>query len=158
MGTRAVEPAGFRASPVARRIAAERGVDLGDGRAAAVRDGSRRRTCSPGSSETAADPVPTPEAPPGGTTASRVGKLNRTQKLIARRMADTKATVPNFQVTMAVDMSAVTDLRRAMRRISSGCGPSFTERFVVKAAALALRAHPRINGSYVDGRFELHER
>lgn len=83
-------------------------------------------------------------------------ELTRVQKLIARRMAETKATVPDFQVQTEV---AVDDLLalRAQLKASVDRPPSVND-FIVKASALALREFPLANGSYKDGAFELHSR
>jgi pyruvate dehydrogenase E2 component (dihydrolipoamide acetyltransferase) len=81
------------------------------------------------------------------------------QATIARRMAESKATAPHFYLRAEIDMSRAVD-GRARLKASAGEGevvPSFND-MVVKACALALREHPRANGSYRDGRFELHSR
>ena len=83
-------------------------------------------------------------------------ELTRTQKLIARRMAESKATVPEFTLRSEVDMEACVTLRTALKALG-GEVPSYND-MVVKACALALREFPRANGSYRDGRFELHSR
>ena len=81
---------------------------------------------------------------------------NRTQQLIARRMASAKATIPEFQVTVDVDAEAAFELREQLRGQAEPL-PSIND-FVIKACALALRAHPRVNAAYVDGHFELYGR
>ncbi len=81
----------------------------------------------------------------------------RTQRLIARRMAEAKATIPEFQVQTDVAMDAALAFRAELKTILEGETPSLND-LIVKASALALRGHPRANGSYADGGFELHER
>jgi pyruvate dehydrogenase E2 component (dihydrolipoamide acetyltransferase) len=83
---------------------------------------------------------------------------SRQQRLIARRMAEAKATIPHFQVQAEVAMDAALTLRSDLKR-SAGerTVPSLND-LIVKACALALREHPRGNGSYTDGGFELHSR
>jgi pyruvate dehydrogenase E2 component (dihydrolipoamide acetyltransferase) len=91
--------------------------------------------------------------------AVEVVELSRLQQVVARRMAESKATAPHFYLTAEVDMSAAVAARARIREIS-GEGeavPSFND-MVVKACAIALRRFPRANGSYKDGRFELHSR
>jgi pyruvate dehydrogenase E2 component (dihydrolipoamide acetyltransferase) len=101
--------------------------------------------------------------------------LSRTQRTIARRMAESKATIPDFTLTADIDMERCVDLRVELKRLaragdgqdkaggSAGNGrdksaaPTYND-MIVKACALALRDHPRANGSYRDGRFELHSR
>ena len=71
-------------------------------------------------------------------------------------MASAKATVPEFQVTVEVDAEAAFELREQLRGQAEPL-PSIND-FVIKACALALRAHPRVNGAYVDGHFEYYGR
>jgi pyruvate dehydrogenase E2 component (dihydrolipoamide acetyltransferase) len=107
-----------------------------------------------------AAPVPAPAAevsPAEGERAagSTTQALTRTQSLIARRMAESRATVPDFTLELDVDMTAAIELRSRLKAIASHA-PSLND-IVVKACAVVLRRHPRANGSYRDGRFELHE-
>jgi pyruvate dehydrogenase E2 component (dihydrolipoamide acetyltransferase) len=81
----------------------------------------------------------------------------RTQQLIARRMAEAKATIPEFQVQTEAQLDAAIAFRVELKGILEGEAPSLND-LIVKACALALRGHPRANGSYLDGGFELHER
>jgi pyruvate dehydrogenase E2 component (dihydrolipoamide acetyltransferase) len=82
----------------------------------------------------------------------------RAERLIARRAAESRATVPDLELTSVVDMSAAVAARRELG-VTAGPGlvPSLTA-VVVRAAAVALREHPRANGAYRDGHFELHGR
>ncbi|UGS37338.1 dihydrolipoamide acetyltransferase family protein [Capillimicrobium parvum] len=88
-----------------------------------------------------------------------VHEPTRVQQLIARRMVESASTVPHFQVQTEVVMDAAVALRAQLKTQAAGDGvvPSLND-FVVKACALALRDHPRANGSYRDGAFELHAR
>jgi pyruvate dehydrogenase E2 component (dihydrolipoamide acetyltransferase) len=207
-----------KASPLARRIARERGIDLralagtGPGGRIVKRDvqsapqgAVAREASAQGTPATAAGPreagappeadarqeagapheagAPPPEAAPGvegvmtakGTTSEV--ELTRTQQTIARRMAESKATIPHFAIEVDVDMEACVALRAQLGRHAGAVTPA-AERdtpagaparppadptptyndMVVKASALALRAHPRANSSYRDGRLQLHER
>jgi pyruvate dehydrogenase E2 component (dihydrolipoyllysine-residue acetyltransferase) len=108
-------------------------------------------------------PSPTPAAqPPGPETAKGTVEyedLSKTQQVIARRMAESKATAPHFYLEAEVDMSRLVEARRQLKeRAGEGeAVPSFND-MVVKACALALREHPRANGAYRDGRFEIYSR
>ncbi|HZV74062.1 MAG TPA: dihydrolipoamide acetyltransferase family protein, partial [Conexibacter sp.] len=75
---------------------------------------------------------------------------------IARRMAEAKATIPDFQVRTEVDVTDLLALRAQMKAAQESA-PSVND-FVVKACGLALREHPRANGAYRDGAFELYAR
>jgi pyruvate dehydrogenase E2 component (dihydrolipoamide acetyltransferase) len=166
-----------KASPLARRIARERGVDLqtvaGTGPGgrivkADVQDADPSATAPAPAAEAAPEPpaAPAPAAPAaapapaatGGTGKGEVTvqELTRVQQLIARRMAESKATVPEFTLTTEIDMERCVALRTELKGLG-GEVPSYND-MVVKACALALREFPRANGSYRDGRFELHGR
>lgn len=81
-----------------------------------------------------------------------VQELTRVQQAVARRMAESKATVPDFTLQAEADMERCVALRAGAEG-----EPSIGD-LVVKACALALREHPRANARYRDGRFELLER
>jgi pyruvate dehydrogenase E2 component (dihydrolipoamide acetyltransferase) len=85
-----------------------------------------------------------------------VQELTRLQQTVSRRMAESKATAPDFSIALTVDMTAAVALRERLKEISDPV-PSFND-MVVKACAGALREHPRVNGSYRDGKFELYDR
>jgi pyruvate dehydrogenase E2 component (dihydrolipoamide acetyltransferase) len=161
------EHAGTRvkASPLARRIARETGVELqsiagtGPGGRIVKADVEALAGSAPIAAETPAEPAPAPAA---SDVAAAKGEtttvdLSRTQRAIARRMAESKATIPDFTLTADVDMEACVALRAELKRLSHDEAPTYND-MIVKACALALREHPRANGSYRDGRFELHSR
>jgi pyruvate dehydrogenase E2 component (dihydrolipoamide acetyltransferase) len=102
-------------------------------------------------------------APGAGSIDSAKGetqrlRTSRLQQTVARRMAEAKATIPHFQVQTEARMDAAIALRAQLKAsVDSESAPSLND-LIVKACALALRRHPRANGSYVDGEFELHGR
>jgi pyruvate dehydrogenase E2 component (dihydrolipoamide acetyltransferase) len=183
-----------KASPVARRIAREQGIDLsglqGSGPGGRIVKADVEAAASgtaPAAARTEAAPAqappaapPEPQAVPAAAAAGRVGpippadiaetgtakgdisiqELTRTQQVIARRMAESKATVPEFTIATDVDMEGAVALRKQLKDAAEtlhGTVPSYND-MVVKASALALREYPRANGSYKDGHFELHSR
>ncbi len=83
--------------------------------------------------------------------------LSRSQQTIARRMAESKATIPDFALQREVEMEACVALRAELKRLSGREAPTYND-MVVKACALALREHPRANCSYRDGSLQLHAR
>jgi pyruvate dehydrogenase E2 component (dihydrolipoamide acetyltransferase) len=151
----AVAGARIKASPVARRTAAQLGVDLArvsgsgpDGRivkADVVAAGNGAARAQPADGDAL-----------GSKGAVEVIEPNRAQQVIARRMASAKATVPEFQVTVEVDAEAAFELREQLRGQTEPL-PSVND-LVIKACALALRAHPGLNAAYVDGHFERYGR
>jgi pyruvate dehydrogenase E2 component (dihydrolipoamide acetyltransferase) len=166
-----------KASPLARRIAQEAGIDLaaltGSGPGGRIVKADVEASTGPAQPATKASAVSTtsaaPPAPPALTAAPTVEalasakgeattvELSRTQRTIARRMAESKATIPDFTLTSDVDMEPCVELRSELKRLSHADAPTYND-MIVKACALALREHPRANGSYRDARFELHSR
>jgi pyruvate dehydrogenase E2 component (dihydrolipoamide acetyltransferase) len=147
----------IKASPVARRIANERGIDLAtlagsgpDGRIVKA-DVLAAQPGAPGSAAAAA-----PAEPGSAKGDVTLVELTRTQALIARRMASAKATIPEFTVTVEVDADPALELREQLRNTASPL-PSIND-LIVRACALALRSHPNINAAYVDGHFERYSR
>ncbi len=93
-----------------------------------------------------------------GRGETTVEDLTRLQQTIARRMAESKATAPDFVITCEVDMQEAVEFRKQLKAASGeDPAPSFND-FVVKASALALTEFPRANGAYRDGKFELYSR
>ena len=73
-------------------------------------------------------------------------------------MAESKATAPDFVMTLEVDMDEAVSLRQQLKAVAGDApAPSFND-FVIKASALALKDFPRANGAYRDGQFELYSR
>ena len=73
-------------------------------------------------------------------------------------MAESKATAPEFVLTLEVDMGAAVEFRKQLKAAAGDDPPPSFNDFVVKASALALREFPRANGAYRDGKFELYSR
>jgi pyruvate dehydrogenase E2 component (dihydrolipoamide acetyltransferase) len=192
-------PERVRASPLARRIARERGVDLGAVRGSgptgrivkadvqawldhpAAGRAEQLQHDRPGAPSQAqarapdATAAPAQAAAPAEASAEMPGalahdiaaakgqtselELTRTQQTVARRMAESKATIPHFALEVDVDMEECVSLRAELKRVAhAGEGAPTYNDMVVKACALALRAHPRANSSYRDGRLTLYSR
>jgi pyruvate dehydrogenase E2 component (dihydrolipoamide acetyltransferase) len=160
-----------KASPLARRIAGQLGVELagltGTGPQGRIVRADVERAA--GSAPPApATPAPalgseaklgataTAPAPAGAKGETKRRELSRLQQTVARRMAESRATVPDFELRVEVDMSAAVALREQLRDVAER-PPSFND-FIVKATALTLREFPRVNGAYRDGAFEQYSR
>ena len=165
-----------KASPIAKRIAKDRGVDLqalaGSGPGGRIVKADVERAAASGAP--AATPAAAPTAPaaaPAGPTAGarekpetakgqvEVIELTKLQQTVARRMAESKATAPHFYLQAEIDMSAAVAGRKRLKEMA-GEGepvPTFND-MVVKACALALREFPRANGAYRDGHIEHYSR
>jgi pyruvate dehydrogenase E2 component (dihydrolipoamide acetyltransferase) len=142
------------ATPVARRTALELGLSLhevpGTGPGGRITADDVRRAAAP------AGTSPAPAAADGRGDVTIV-EPTPTQATIARRMAQSAATIPVFTVSVDADVSQIVAQRRNARAEGRANAPSLND-FVVKAAALTLRELPRFNASWVDGRVELYSR
>jgi pyruvate dehydrogenase E2 component (dihydrolipoamide acetyltransferase) len=176
----------LRASPIARRIAREKEIDLhtltgsgpggrivkadveGAGVAEPSTAGARPTTDTTQAADSDMPPThetpstaPSPAAGPAGVSTAKgettIVELTRTQQTIARRMAEAKATIPEFTLQMEIDMEACVALRTELKKLGQADAPTYND-MVVKAAALALRENPRANGGYRDGRVQMHSR
>ncbi|HEY6525479.1 MAG TPA: dihydrolipoamide acetyltransferase family protein [Solirubrobacteraceae bacterium] len=154
-------PERILATPVARRMASELGVDLSTVTATGRRGQIMKAdveafTASNGHGHgTAPEPAAEAEAAPARSEAGRE-ELTRTQRTIARRMTESRAAVPDIELVVDIDMGACLALRAQLGEHHSP--PPSVNDLVIKACALALREHPRVNGSYDEEAFVLHER
>jgi pyruvate dehydrogenase E2 component (dihydrolipoamide acetyltransferase) len=154
-------PGRVKASPLARRVAKDTGVDL----AGVQGSGPGGRIVKADVESAEAPAATTPEQAPaaaGTETAKGITTfqdLTRLQQVVSRRMAESKATAPHFYLQSEIDMSAAVEARTRLKALTpeGEVVPSFND-MVVKACALALREHPLANGAYRDGRFELYSR
>jgi len=149
-----------KASPVAKRLAKEKGVDLsqvaGTGPGGRIVKKDVKAAATGGDAPSSPAPSEAPETAKGQVTVEELSKL---QQVVARRMSESKATAPHFYLETVIDMSRAVEARSKIKAMA-GEGevvPSFND-MVVKACALALKEFPRANGSYKDGRFELYSR
>jgi pyruvate dehydrogenase E2 component (dihydrolipoamide acetyltransferase) len=148
---------------MARRIAAAHGIALGELSGSGPRgrvvksDVIQAAGLAPEPARPSAPMAASPAEPQGG---DELVSPTRLQALVARRMAEAKATIPHFQVQTEVEMTAALDFREQLKRVTGAREqptPSLND-LIVKASALVLRRFPRANGSYVDGGFRLHGR
>jgi pyruvate dehydrogenase E2 component (dihydrolipoamide acetyltransferase) len=158
-----------KASPIARRMAREMGLELATvkgtgpgGRIVKADVEAAAKGDEPPAEEAAPEePQAAPAAAPagdGGRGEARHQDLTRLQRTVARRMAESKATAPDFVISLEVDMEEAVALRKQLKAAAGEApAPSFND-LVIKASALALRDFPRANGAYRDGAFELYSR
>ena len=153
----------MKASPIAKRLAKESGVDLqtlaGSGPGGRILKSDVESAVSAG--EAPAAPGPAAQGSPAETAKGTVTyeDLSKLQSTVSRRMAESKATAPHFYLEAEIDMSRAVEARGKVKEIAAAdlVVPSFND-MIVKACGLALREHPRANGAYRDGRFELYSR
>ncbi len=146
-----------KASPLARRMAKERGVDLNsivgtgpDGRIVAE---DVERGASEGAAVAAPAPAatPAPAVAPSAPAEAQIVKLSRVRRTIARRLSEAWQA-PHFAVSMTADMGRVVQLRETLvaRTPAGAARPTYSD-ILVKVCAVALLRHPALNAHYVDG-------
>ncbi len=158
-------PGGVKATPVARRVAEEHGVDLtqvgGTGP-----DGRIRKTdvesfiaqpppAAAPSVAPASASAPTPVA--AGPDSEEI-PLTRMRSAIARRMTESKTAVPHFYVTSEIDMEPALALRKQINEALDPDNKVTVNDLIVKAAALALREFPNLNASFGGDKIIRHNR
>jgi pyruvate dehydrogenase E2 component (dihydrolipoamide acetyltransferase) len=151
-------PGGVKASPVARRVAEEKGVDLrqvtGSGPGGRIRKQDVEEYLASGPRPAAAPAPAVAEAGPD-TTAVPASRL---RQVIGRRMAESKTTVPHFYVTTEVDMAPALELRKEINALLPEDQRVTVNDMIVKGAALALRDFPNINASFGGDKIIQHNR
>ena len=163
--------AAVKASPLARRMAEEHSIDLRQVQATGpggrvVRDdiedfleqrGAPSAAAAPAPAPMPATPpqaAPAPAAPPSAPPDTELVKLSRVQMLIARRLTESKQTIPHFYVSSEVDMTDVLAMRQTLNATAGEEGVKVTVNdLIVKAAALALEKYPEVNSSLKDDHF-----
>src|SRR6056300_584332 len=140
----------LKASPLARKLAAEKGVDLsmlkgsGDHGRIVKRDVDSFNPAIHSSPQPGIAMAP---AAPAGVESFTDTPVSQMRKVIASRLSESKNTAPHFYVTMDIDMDNAIAARKAMNA-SGEVKISFND-LVVKACALALKKHPVINSSWM---------
>ncbi|GIV11367.1 MAG: dihydrolipoamide acetyltransferase component of pyruvate dehydrogenase complex [Fimbriimonadales bacterium] len=146
------------ASPLARKIAAEHGIDLaqvkGTGPKGRIveRDvlafiESHKAAAPAAASAPVAAPTP---APAPIAAQERVESLNRLRQITAQRTTEAHQTIPHFYLTMEIDMENALALRQQLNQMDETLRVSVND-LIVKACAVALEKHPVINARYHDG-------
>ncbi len=139
------------ASPIARRLAEEKGIDL----ALVSGTGPRGRITKEDilafeSAPEAAPTAPPPTAPAPSGEVQNI-ELSRMRKTIARRMTQSKQEMPHFYVTSSIDMGRAVAMRQELIELWEGDVRVTVNDLIVKATALALQRHPNHNAYYDDG-------
>lgn len=154
------------ASPLARKIAAEHGIDLalikGTGPKGRIVERDvlayleAQKAAAPAVAPAPeAAPAPTVEVPPAivappAAAAERVESLNRLRQITAQRTTEAHQTIPHFYLTMEIDMENALALRQQLNQLDESLRISVND-LIVKACAVALEKHPVINARYQNG-------
>lgn len=149
----------LKASPLAKKMASEKGVDIslvkgsGEGGRIVKRD---IENFNPATAQAAAAPTAM------ATSATAVGqesfkeeKVSQMRKVIAKRLAESKFTAPHFYLTMEINMDKAIEARKSMNEVSP-VKISFND-MVIKAAAAALRQHPKVNSSWLGDKIRYND-
>ncbi|WP_017588001.1 dihydrolipoamide acetyltransferase family protein [Nocardiopsis ganjiahuensis] len=163
-----------RTSPLARRLAKEYGLDItkikGSGpkgrivRAdieAAAKDGSAAQDAPAPEKSAPAAPAPAAQAvsTQDDVRGSEEVKTSNVRKVIARRLTESKQTVPHFYLRRAIDAEGLKAFRAQINEqlSSTGVKISFND-LIVKACATALKLHPEVNTSWINDTLVQHHR
>ena len=147
--TSEARPQTSKSSPLARRLAAERGVDLtsvagsGPGGRIVKRDVETARAAAPA----ATGQAPRVARPRSDADYSDV-PLTQIRKTIARRLVESIGPIPTFYLTAEFDMERVAEMRGAMAQLGDEYKVSFND-IVLKAVATALAQHPEVNAHWL---------
>ncbi len=159
-------PGGVKASPVARRLASEKGIDLrqvkgsGPGGRIVKED---VETFKPSTALAAASAVSAPGvgAPNYGTPPTEdveVIEVTRLRQTIARRMVESKQQFPHFYVTTQVDVTALLELRKQLNATLDEDSKISVNDLVVKATAISLKKFPNLNSHFYGDKIIRHKR
>ena len=159
----------IKASPLAKKLAAEKGIDIsqvpgsGDNGRIVKKDvdsfvpGEKATSTT---STAASSTQPATGAKPAALPAS-IGQVSydevpvsQMRKVIARRLAESKFTAPHFYVTMSIDMDKAVESRARMNEVSP-VKISFND-IVLKAVAISLKQHPAINSSWLGDKIRIN--
>ncbi len=146
------------ASPLARRMASERGLDIGQVRGSGPGGRIIKRDVEEAMAGGATMLAGARPAAPSVSAADFTdAPLTQIRKTIARRLAESIGPVPTFYLTAEYDLARVTDMRAAMAAI----GPEFkvsVNDIILKAVAVALTQHPEVNSHWMGDKIRQHHR
>ncbi|NNV56026.1 pyruvate dehydrogenase complex dihydrolipoamide acetyltransferase [Limnovirga soli] len=146
-------------SPLAKKIADEKGIDLryvkGSGDNGRIVKSDIDTYVTPAASAPAASsPAPAQTTSPVAKTSANIGEVSfdevpvsQMRKTIARRLSESLFTAPHFYLTMSIDMDACVAARAKINEVSK-VKISFND-MVLKAVATSLKQHPKVNSSWL---------
>lgn len=148
-----------KASPLAKKLAEDKGIDIslvkGTG------EGGRIIKRDVENFDPASVKAPAAQAA-SGATATAVGqesfkeeKVSQMRKVIAKRLAESKFSAPHFYLTMEINMDKAIEARKSMNELSP-VKISFND-MVIKAAAAALRQHPKVNSAWLGDKIRYND-
>ncbi len=151
------------ASPLARKVAAEKGVDLsgvkGSGPSGRIvrkdvedfvaQGGAKAGPGAARSGAASSAPAPAPLPALGATLEDKTVPLSNMRGTIAKRLVESKQSIPHYQVTVSARLDNLTGLRTQLNAQLSSQGVKLSVNdFLVRACALAMHQHPFVNSSW----------
>ncbi len=155
-----------KASPLARKMAEERGIDVSSVKGSGPQgrvvkadiENFKEKDAKAKPDEAPAKEEEAKEAKPAVTGTSlredKEIKVSQMRKTIGKRLSESKFTSPHFYETIDIDMKRAIEVRVSLNEISD-VKISFND-LVVKACAVALRRHPWVNSSWMGDVIQLH--
>ena len=152
------------ASPLARRMATQAGIDIatlrGSGPGGRIVKADIEAALAGGPApaapaiEASSAPAPVPAGPPPGADYTEI-PLSTMRKVIARRLTESKQTIPHFYLTIECEIDRLLAFRKELNARDEGTRLSVND-FVIRAAALALARVPEANASWTDAAILRH--
>jgi pyruvate dehydrogenase E2 component (dihydrolipoamide acetyltransferase) len=144
------------ASPLARRIAREAGLDLSAIQGSGPGGRIIRRDVESATAAGAPSGAPVPQFAPQGPEF-RDEPLSQMRKTIAQRLSQSLGPVPHFYLTIDVDMRKAKELRESANKLNADLKLTYND-IIVKACAVALTQHPDVNASFTGNAIRYHNR
>ncbi|PRY88507.1 pyruvate dehydrogenase E2 component (dihydrolipoamide acetyltransferase) [Mongoliibacter ruber] len=148
----------LKASPLAKKMASDKGIDIslvkgsGENGRIVKRD---IENFTPAAAQSATQSVEGSAAPAVGQESYKEEKVSQMRKVIAKRLAESKFTAPHFYLTMEINMDKSIEARKSMNEVAP-VKISFND-MVIKAAAAALRQHPKVNAAWLGDKIRYND-
>ena len=142
-------PSRIRSSPLARRLASDRGLDLSRVTGTGPRGRVVKRDVEAAAAAAPAGTAPMAPSLAAPAAGARDVPLTTMRKTIARRLAQSLGPVPHFYLTTEIEMERCWEAREHLAGLGDAYRVSFND-LVIKAVALALRRHPAVNAAFLD--------
>ena len=154
-----------KASPLARKIAKDKGIDISSLHGSAENGRIIKKDVENYKAETvqaSSTPLKTEKVAPQVTIPQYVGiekftevPVSQMRKVIAKRLAESKFTAPHFYLTMSINMDQAVEARAKMNEYAPA-KISYND-LVLKAVAIALKKHPKVNSSWLGDKIRYNE-
>src|SRR6478672_8475837 len=161
-GNAAAAAGDVRSSPLARRLASERGLDLHAVQGSGPNGRIIKRDIEAAAAAGAVARPAAAAAAPGGPVIPREGDfhdepLTNIRKTIARRLSESIGPIPTFYLTAEFDLTRVMEMRKAMAELGDEFKVSVND-ILLKAIAVALSQHPEVNAHWLGDKIRYHNR